>query len=49
MAMDRAAQFVETAIKITFSYGADTRYGVMLENCLEWLTHREVMKNYRLL
>lgn len=49
IAMDRATRFVELAIKITFSYGTDTRYGVMLEKCLEWLTHREVLKNYQLL
>lgn len=49
IAMDRATRFVELAIKITFSYGADTRYGVMLEKCLEWLTHREILKNYQLL
>lgn len=49
IAMDRATRFVELAIKITFSYGTDTRYGVMLEKCLEWLTHREILKNYQLL
>lgn len=49
IAMDRATRFIELAIKTTFSYGTDTRYGVMLEKCLEWLTHREVLKNYQLL
>ena len=49
MAMDRATCFVELAIKTTFSYGTDTRYGVMLEKCLGWLTHREVLTNYQLL
>ncbi|MBC8585341.1 pyridoxamine kinase [Youxingia wuxianensis] len=49
IAMDRATRFIELAIKTTFSYGTDTRYGVMLEKCLEWLTHREVLKNYELL
>lgn len=49
MAMARASAFVELAIKATFSYGTDTRYGVMLEKCLAWLTHREVLKNYQLL
>ncbi len=49
MAMSRATAFVELAIKITFSYGSDTRYGVMLEKCLGWLTQREIVKNYQLL
>lgn len=49
MAMARASAFVELAIKTTFSYGTDTRYGVMLEKCLGWLTQREVLKNYELL
>ncbi|MCI8650017.1 MAG: pyridoxamine kinase [Anaerotruncus sp.] len=49
MAMGRATQFVETAIKITFSYGTDPRHGVMLEKCLGLLTQHEVMKNYELL
>ncbi|MEM1484366.1 pyridoxamine kinase [Oscillospiraceae bacterium PP1C4] len=49
MAMDRATGFIELAIKTTFSYGTDTRYGVMLEKCLEWLTHREIVKHYQLL
>ena len=49
MAMARASAFVELAIKATFSYGTDTRYGVMLEKCLAWLTHREVLKDYQLL
>ena len=49
MAMDRATRFVELAIKTTFSYGTDTRYGVMLEKCLGWLTSNEVLKGYELL
>ncbi len=49
MSMDRATGFIELAIKATFSYGTDTRYGVMLEKCLEWLTHREILKDYKLL
>jgi len=47
IAMDRATRFVELAIKTTFSYGTDTRHGVMLERGLEWLTHKEVLKNYQ--
>ena len=49
IAMDRATQFVELAIKTTFGYGTDTRYGVMLERCLDRLAHNEVPKNYQLL
>lgn len=49
MAMDRATCFDELAIKTTFGYGTDTRYGVMLEKCLGWLTTTQVLKNYKLL
>lgn len=49
MAIDRATRFVELAVKTTFSYGTDTRYGVMLESCLGWLTKNEVPKGYELL
>ena len=49
MAMDRATRFDELVIKTTFSYGSDTRHGVMLEKCLEWLTHRTAMADYELL
>ena len=49
IAMDRATGFVELAIKTTFGYGADTRYGVMLERCLGWLADNQVPRNYRLL
>lgn len=49
IAMGRASNFVELAIKTTFSYGTDTRYGVMLEQALPWLTHKEITKNYKLL
>lgn len=46
IAMNRATQFDELVIKTTYSYGTDTRHGVMLEKCLEWLSHREVLKDY---
>lgn len=49
LAMNRATDFIELAIKTTFSYGTDTRYGVMLEKCLESLTHGGVLKGYQLL
>lgn len=47
IAMNRATKFDELVIKTTFSYGTDTRHGVMLEKCLEWLTRKEVLGNYR--
>lgn len=49
MAMDRASHFVEIAIKTTFSYGTDSRYGVMLESALPWLTQRDVLQNFQIL
>lgn len=49
MAMDRAARFVEQAIKTTYSYGADPRHGVMLELLLDRLTRREIFSNYQTL
>ena len=49
MAMGRATSFVELAIKTTFSYGTDPRYGVMLESALPWLTHKEIVKNFEIL
>ena len=47
--MDRATRFAEISIKTTFSYGTETRQGVMLERSLPWLTQREVLKNYQIL
>ncbi len=49
IAMDRATQFVELAIKTTFSYGSDTRYGVMLEKNLGWLTTNASLNRYQIL
>lgn len=49
MAMERASRFIEIAARTTFSYGSDTRYGVMLENCLSWLTGTPTFERYRLL
>ncbi|GHU79618.1 pyridoxal kinase [Clostridia bacterium] len=46
IAMDRATKFLELAIKTTYSYGADTRYGVMLEKCLSWLTKDNQLTGY---
>lgn len=49
MAMNRATRFLEIAIKTTFSYGTDTRYGIMLESALPYLTQRDVLGNYKVL
>ena len=49
MAMDRATRFLEIAIKTTFTYAQDTRYGVMLEKSLPYLTQRDVLNNYKIL
>lgn len=50
MAMDRASQFAELAIKTTFSYGTDTRHGVMLERVLSYLTGSgQVPDRYKIL
>lgn len=49
IAMERATRFLELAIKTTYSYGTDTRYGVMLEKSLSWLTQRNLLAGYRTL
>lgn len=47
IAMDRASKFVELAIKTTYSYGTDPRYGVMLEKCLYWLLGENILGDYK--
>jgi len=47
IAMERATRFLELAIKTTYSYGTDTRWGVMLEKSLGWLTQQQLMAGYR--
>ena len=47
IAMERATRFLELAIKTTYSYGTDTRFGVMLESALPWLTERHSLKGYQ--
>lgn len=49
MAMERATQFTQKAIKTTYGYGTDPRFGVMLEPLLEQLTHHEIFSNYKTL
>lgn len=49
IAMSRATQFLEKAIKTTFSYGADTRHGVMLEMAIPTLISHENQKDFSIL
>ncbi len=49
IAMSRAAGFVELCVKTTFSYGSDTRYGVMFESVLPALSQPSAPGNYRTL
>lgn len=46
MAIERATRFLELTIKTTFSYGTDTREGVMLEKTLKWLTEDNLLMGY---
>lgn len=48
IAMERATRFLELAIRRTFSYGADSRFGVMLEPCLPWLAQEQVFGQYEI-
>lgn len=49
IAMERATRFLELAIKTTFSYGTDRRYGVMFEKALPYLTTKVSLKDYEIL
>ncbi len=46
IAMNRAAAFLELAIKTTYSYSTDTREGIMLEGCLDFLIARHNLCDY---
>lgn len=46
IAICRATEFCELAIKTTYSYSTDPREGVMLESCLSWLTSNQIISNY---
>lgn len=46
MAMDRAAGYVGLTIKTTYGYSTQPREGVMLEDTLERLTHRDLPSGY---
>lgn len=49
IAMARATGFLERAIRNTFSYGTDPRFGVMFERDMAMLTSREIHKEFSLL
>lgn len=49
IAMERATRFLELAIKTTFSYGTDRRYGVLFEKCLPYLMSDKALKGYETL
>jgi len=49
MGMARATKFVHSAIKTTFGYNSDTRFGVMFEPLLGQLTTRETTSDYHIL
>ena len=46
IAMTRATAFLERAIKTTSSYYTDTRDGIMLESCLDYLINDPVLCDY---
>lgn len=49
IALNRASDFLELAIKTTFGYMTEPRYGVMLESCLNRLIENPVLSNYEAL
>lgn len=49
IAMERATRFLEMTIKMTYSYGTDTKQGVMLEKNLAWLTRNHTLNGYQTL
>ncbi|MEG1943149.1 MAG: PfkB family carbohydrate kinase, partial [Angelakisella sp.] len=49
MAVDRATDYLGLTIKTTYGYSTDTREGVMLEDTLERLTHRDLNGGYTVL
>lgn len=46
IAMNRASAFLELAIKTTYSYSTDTREGIMLERCLDFLMGHQTLCGY---
>lgn len=46
IAINRATMFTQIAVKTTFSYGGDTREGVMFETSLPWLSRNETLYDF---
>lgn len=46
IAMNRASAFLELAIKTTYSYCTDSREGIMLERCLDFLIGNPTLCSY---
>lgn len=46
IAMERSTKFLELAIKTTYSYGTDTRYGVQFEKVVPFLTEERMFGGY---
>ncbi len=46
IAIEKATRFIELTIKTTYSYGTDTREGIMLEKNLLWLTKEHTLNGY---
>ncbi|MBQ4225412.1 MAG: pyridoxamine kinase [Oscillospiraceae bacterium] len=46
LAMNRASSFLELAIKTTYGYSAETREGIMIEECLGYLMENPTLCDY---
>lgn len=49
IAMNRASSFAEIAIKTTYSYSTEPRYGIMIESCLDWLAQNTTLRDFETL
>lgn len=49
IAIERSTRFLELAISTTYSYGGDSREGVMFEKSLAWLTENRMFSGYETL
>lgn len=47
IAIERATRFLELSIKTTYSYGSDSKQGVMLEKTLPWLATSHFFDGYQ--
>ena len=47
IALNRATKFTEIAVKTTFSYGTEARYGVLFEDVLGWLMSDATLCDYK--